>query len=442
VSAIDYDIDIRRFAHSRGAAVKLTAVFVTAGALWILVTDVLLYLWVKDALLIGRLETAKGWTFVAAAGLLVYVLSSHSLAAIQRCDAMRKAIIDNLSDAIVLVSPSGRVVGVNAATLSLLGMPDKKALIGMSADAFSRVFHVSNQDGSLIPPDQYAPIRSLRGEIVPPHISVVRPPGKPPIAINVTAVPVRARPDGPVEFSVTVLRDVEMLEKLERMRDEFFSTAAHALKTPVTTISLHSQLLEASEEPEGLRKVAGVIKRQCGRIEWLVRNLLMASRMRHGNLTYHMEPVDLTALVLETVRDVGVREPRLPLELELEIEGHPTVFADRERLGLVLGNLMVDGHDRFASHEPVTLRVTADNDSAKFSVHAAHVVDEEPVSAASSTEVRARFDRNVDAGLELYVSERIIEAHGSRLEQGVDGADTWRTSFELPILVESERRIQ
>ena len=404
--------------------------FVISGAIWVLGSDVLLYRWVEDPQLLGRLETAKGWAFVAVAGVIVYLCSAHNLAVFQRSEALRRAIIDHLNDGIFLVGQAGDVIGVNPAMVRMLGVSSKEALLGLSATDISRIFRLTSVEGRLIAPEQYASQRSLRGEIVDTYTAVVHPLGRPALPITVTAAPVRATPDGPVELSVTVVRDVEVLEKLERMRDEFFASAAHALKTPMTTISLHAQLLADQSASEALQKVAGVINRQCARIDRLVQNLLVASRLRHGNLTFHMDQVELSSLALATAIDIGSREPGLALELE--IEGQPRVFADQERLGLVLANLITQAHHMLDVRGSVKLQVTSTDDRARVSVAATRTNPEEQWSEAASPDLRARFDGAPDGSLELYVSDGILEGHACRLEKGMRGTDAWLAWFELP----------
>jgi PAS domain S-box-containing protein len=434
VSSGDYGVDLRRFRHSRVGALKLTLGLVLGGALWMVLWRAALAHWVTDAQLAAQLDTAKGWIFLGVAGVVVYFSAAHHLGIVQRSEAMQRALIEDLNDGVLLVGPAGTIVGVNAATVRMLGLSHRKSLIGMSGPEFAELFRLLRSDGSVIPMEDYATVRALRGEVVDTYKALVhRQGGKPPLPITVTAAPVRATPDGPVELSVTVLRDVEALERLESMRDEFFSAAAHALKTPVTTISLHAQLLAAGPDAEPLHKTARVLVRQCCRIEWLVRNLLVASRLRHGGLTFHMEGLDLAELARGAAKEVRAREPLLALQLE--IEAHPNVFADRERLELVLGNLVTQAYLAAPSAEPVRLRLTALDHRVRLAVTTPRPAHGAPISADGPAEViRARFDRVLDAGVALYVSEGIVNAHGGQLERSLGPEDARLTWFDLPIL--------
>lgn len=64
----------RRFAEARWSALRVAAVYVTIGALWILFSDSALYQAVADPDAARTLEMLKGGFFVLATGLLIYLL--------------------------------------------------------------------------------------------------------------------------------------------------------------------------------------------------------------------------------------------------------------------------------------------------------------------------------------------------------------------------------
>jgi len=66
---------IARPATERRVAAIVVLVFVIAGCAWVLLGDLLLYSIVHDRSVVARLETAKGWVFVALAAVLIYVIT-------------------------------------------------------------------------------------------------------------------------------------------------------------------------------------------------------------------------------------------------------------------------------------------------------------------------------------------------------------------------------
>jgi K+-sensing histidine kinase KdpD len=82
------------------------------------------------------------------------------------------------------------------------------------------------------------------------------------------------------------------------MRDEFVSSAAHVLRTPVGIIEAHLELL-ADERPGTRRKSVAAIMRQCERIVRITDNLIAVARLRSNSLTLHNERIELAGVVNE-----------------------------------------------------------------------------------------------------------------------------------------------
>ena len=50
---------------------SIVGVFLLAGVAWVVITDILLYSFAHDPVTVARIETAKGWIFVALAAALL-----------------------------------------------------------------------------------------------------------------------------------------------------------------------------------------------------------------------------------------------------------------------------------------------------------------------------------------------------------------------------------
>jgi PAS domain-containing protein len=122
----------------RSLATRATLVYVFAGAAWILLSDILLYRLVHDPLLIARLETAKGWTFVGLSALLVFVIVSRTVARLRRAEATMRAVVESIADGVLLVGPGKSVVDANPAAVRMLGVDKREALLGMGTEELSR----------------------------------------------------------------------------------------------------------------------------------------------------------------------------------------------------------------------------------------------------------------------------------------------------------------
>jgi PAS domain S-box-containing protein len=119
-------------------AVRIILLYAFFGGLWIFASDRILELLTSDHRILGALQTAKGWLFVAMSALLLYLLVYRELRARSRTEARLTAteekyhtLIETANDAILLFdAEAGTVIDANPKAAELLGRPLDR-IIGM-----------------------------------------------------------------------------------------------------------------------------------------------------------------------------------------------------------------------------------------------------------------------------------------------------------------------
>ena len=233
----------------------------------------------------------------------------------------------------------------------------------------------------------------------------------------------------------TEQRLVQELRELARYRSELIATISHELKTPLTAILGHAELV-ADRHPE-LSSIDAII-RNAQRLAHLVANLLHYSRVQGRRETVR-RAVDLAELCEASVDLLGIRAKQAGVELSFlsRDAGPVVVFGDPEELARVVDN-MVDNavkYTREGGSVEVTMHVTDDE-------VAVEVADTGiGISPADQQHVFSAFHRSTNpnalsipgTGLGLPIAERIAESHGGTLgvtsELGV--GSTFR--FTLPL---------
>lgn len=124
----------------------------------------------------------------------------------------------------------------------------------------------------------------------------------------------------------------------ERLR-RFVGDASHELRTPLTSIRGYAELFKTgvAERPEDLASALGRIESESSRMAGLVDDLLLLARLDQGRPLGH-DPVDLTQLALDAVRDASVVDPSR--QIRMISTGPCVVIGDDQRLHQVLGNLI------------------------------------------------------------------------------------------------------
>ncbi len=221
-------------------------------------------------------------------------------------------------------------------------------------------------------------------------------------------------------------------EAAVRDRDQFLSIAAHELRTPVTGIKGHAQLLRRVAMGGRLyadraAAYAATIEQAANRLAELTADLLDVSRLRLGQLPLRVEEMDLATLV----RSVGASyRERLGEQHRLVIdigEDLCPVVADAQRLEQVLDNLI----DNAAKYSPAggTIRLDVQPEGEGVLVE---VQDEgiglPPGTTETIFEPFARAPNAVDRrlpglGLGLHICRGIVERHGGRIRVESEGED-------------------
>ncbi|WP_432086018.1 sensor histidine kinase [Streptomyces sp. bgisy095] len=200
---------------------------------------------------------------------------------------------------------------------------------------------------------------------------------------------------------------------------QFVADASHELRTPLASIRGYAELTRRGREECGpdTRHALGRIESEATRMTGLVEDLLLLARLDAGRPLAD-EPVDLVALVLDSVSDARAAGPGHHWSLELPGEG-AEVRGDGARIRQVLLNLLANARTHTPPGTKVTARVRAEGTDALVEVE-----DDGPgVPEALLPSVFERFARG-DAsrsrtagstGLGLAIVRAVVLAHGGEV---------------------------
>lgn len=243
------------------------------------------------------------------------------------------------------------------------------------------------------------------------------------------------------------------LREANRRMDVFLGVASHELKTPLTSLKTSAQLLErrlGSVQPEAqsagdlaqricaVQPLIETSARSIGRLQRLVDDLLDMSRIQEDKLDLRLQPVDLTALVTESVEEQRRVHPARAVRLETPVDTAVRVEGDPDRIVQAITNFLTNALKYSEDDRPVDVTVRAEPEHVRVLVRdqgpGLPPQDRERVwerfHRASGIEVRS--GSGVGLGLGLYITRTIIERHGGQV--GVEsepgqGSTFW---FSLP----------
>jgi signal transduction histidine kinase len=209
-----------------------------------------------------------------------------------------------------------------------------------------------------------------------------------------------------------------------KMRDEFFSIASHELKTPLTGLNLHLQLLlrQVSDsakpvEPAKILQQLESCLRQSRRLALLSEELMDLTRIRLGKFEIKPASCDLTAVVRDVALLLGAEAARADTPMEIHAPAPVQGSFDATRIGQVVTNL-ISNAIKYGRAKPIEVQVSRQGSLALIEVRDQGV----GIPPEHLDRVFDRFERVDEAhakasglGLGLYIARQIVEKHGGKI---------------------------
>jgi PAS domain S-box-containing protein len=327
--------------------------------------------------------------------------------------ATLNAVLESMSDAIVLIDVKHNVVYANHRMAEIFAIPMSELGAMNEAALFERI--------ALLLPERQDELQMLTAEPrVQGAFTVKSEHGKERFMM-VSAFQV-AR-EGRVFGRGYVWRDMTKEHEIDALKNDLISLASHEFKTPITSIRGGVETLlrvDAHWEESFKQELLEGIHEDIGRIQDLIDEWLDISKIESGAMRINPQPLRLEAVVESAKR-------RLPQQANYEhtqFEVHladviPLVYADKLRMEQVLVNLFTNAV-RYNEQHPI-IRITA-----KVDERYVHLEVQDNGIGISAEHVDKIFDRfyRVDVsssrqtggtGLGLAICKGIMQAHGGEI---------------------------
>jgi len=215
-----------------------------------------------------------------------------------------------------------------------------------------------------------------------------------------------------------------------RARDTFLARASHELRTPLTSALGTVRLLKkaaAGRLPESPDLLIDIASRNLTAMVTLIDHLLDAATLEVGRETLVREPVEVAAVVHDSLQIVGTHAREKGVGLRAAVPAGLTAWADRLKLEQVLVNLMANAVKFTPAGGEAVVSAEASGESTLLRVRdtGAGIRPEdlgrifepffqggEPLPPQPGDK-RARRVRG--AGLGLAIVKRLVELHGGRV---------------------------
>ena len=257
-----------------------------------------------------------------------------------------------------------------------------------------------------------------------------------PLPVGITYAPLLSS-DGSLANIIATVRDITHFREAEELKSVFISVISHELKTPVALIKGYVSTLRRDDvqwDREIVHDSLEVIEEEADRLTELIENLLDASRLQAGGIRLNRSDIAFPLFSERMAEKFRTQSDRHTIVVDFPSE-FPVVVADEERLGQVLSNLLSNAIKYAPSGGEIRI---------SGQVRAEYVVicvqDQGPgIAPGDIPHVFDRFYRadlasrtTKGAGLGLYLTRAIVEAHGGRIWVDPRPAGGARICFSLP----------
>jgi len=276
-----------------------------------------------------------------------------------------------------------------------------------------------------------------------------------PLAIEGHVAPLRGA-KGELSGLVAVFADVTQRREVEQAKSDFVSFVAHEMRSPLTSISGFSAMLQRGETggsalpPPTRTRFLGLIRGESERLTRLINTLLDVARLEAGRtIELNRDSVELEPIARLALENQRAYSSRHTLRADFPAS-LPAVWADADKVLQILINLLSNAQKYSPSGE-ITLGARARESEVEL-----WVSDQGPGIAPEQRAVLfSRFGRvpqgaqgvgahakPTGTGLGLFLTKHLVEAHGGRIWVESEPGQGATFRFTLPLVEVGSRNLE
>lgn len=313
-----------------------------------------------------------------------------------------EAVLQHMTDAILIVDADGKVTLVNPAAEEVFKLPARQAVGRTLVEVARQYQFVQLWKSSMETGKQ----QLLTLETTPDRLFV-----------QAIATPLEASLPG---STLMTFQDLTRVRRLETVRRDFVSNVSHELRTPLASLKALAETLQtgALEDPAAAKRFLKQMEIEIDNLTQMVQEFLDLSRIESGRATFNRQPIDPHALITRAVERMALQAERSGLTIDIEDRGPvPSVNGDAKRIESVLTNLLHNAIKFTPPGGKIIVTAYQDNNEVVFSIQDTGV-GIAPDDLARIFERFYKADQSRSGGgtgLGLSIARHTVEVHGGRI---------------------------
>ena len=267
-----------------------------------------------------------------------------------------------------------------------------------------------------------------------------------PRHFDISVVPIRNSRDE-VRGAVVVFHDITRIKQLEVVRQDFVANVSHELRTPLAIFRGYLETLADNPDlpPEETQRVLETMKRHSDRLNALVEDLLVLTRLEARQVEAEFSTIRVEAFFRQLVRDWANRANAGAVDITVDLpEGLPALDVDALRIEQVMFNLLENAVAYSNAPRKVTLSAALREGQMEVRV-SDNGIGIPPSDLPHIFERFYRVDKGRSrtsggTGLGLSIVKHIIQSHGGTVHAESELGNGTSIVIRLPLRQAGVRR--
>jgi two-component system, OmpR family, sensor histidine kinase SenX3 len=220
---------------------------------------------------------------------------------------------------------------------------------------------------------------------------------------------------------LALVEDRTQAIRIDEIRRDFIANVSHELKTPVAALSLLAEAVQdGSDDPDAVRRFAGRMQQESGRLTRLVQEIIDLSRLQYDDPVESPEPVKVDEIIATAIDRSRVDAENRHIRLVSGGQPGLQVLGNESQLVIAVGNLVENAVAYSEPHTQVAVGAGSVGDWVEITVADQGVgIDEGDLDRIFERFYRvdpARSRATGGTGLGLSIVKHVAASHGGEVD--------------------------
>lgn len=219
-----------------------------------------------------------------------------------------------------------------------------------------------------------------------------------------------------------IFHDITEIKKYEKLQREFLADASHELKTPLSAIKGASEILLNGEKhsSETVIEFLTIIKNENDRMERIVNDILLISRIENENNLTNIEKIEINKLIKEVIAIIKFKLVFKKQNLHLELKNDLIIIGNYNNLKHAFLNLITNAINYTNENKSIFIKTYKENKKVVVSIKDEGIgINQKDIPHIFERFYRvdkARSRESGGTGLGLAIVKSTLDIHNAKIE--------------------------